>query len=51
MNTPRIIPTTLTTEPPLGRRTARAEFGLAVFDARAALLEPDLLAAAFVGVV
>lgn len=33
------------TEPPLGRRTARAEFGFDVFDARAPLLVDDLAAA------
>jgi len=36
----------LTTKPPLGRRTARAEFGFDVFDARALLPVADLLAAA-----
>jgi hypothetical protein len=35
----------LMTEPPLGRRTASAEFGLDVFDARAPLVVDDLAAA------
>ena len=35
----------LITEPLLGRQTARAEFGLDVFDARAPLLVDDLAAA------
>ena len=41
----------LMTEPPLGRRTARAEFGLDVFDARAPLLVDDPAALPAVGVV
>jgi len=45
------MPTMLMKEPLLGRRTARAVFGLDVFDARAPLLVDDLAALPAVGVL
>ena len=53
MNAPRTMPTMPTTEPPLGRRTTRAAFGLDVFAAPGllVLLVEDLPAAELVAVV
>ncbi len=45
------MPTMPTIEPPLGKRTARAAFGLDVFAAPGLLLVEDLPAAELVAVV
>jgi len=51
MNAPRAIPTMLTTEPPLGRRTARAVFEVDVLVAPVLVPVGDSLAPAAENVI